>query len=79
MKGTCGIIVKEDKSIEFVGLTNLNRDLNPDGLTVACVEDRCLADVPRAKGTPEGVEHFVREYENVLSRPLLPHAIRKLK
>ena len=63
VKGTCGIIVKEDKSIEFVGLTNLNRDLNPDGLTVACVEDRCLADVPRAKGTPEGVEHFVREYE----------------
>lgn len=63
VKGTCGIIVKEDKSIEFVGLTNLNRDLNPDGLTVACVEDRCLADVPRAKGMPEGVEHFVREYE----------------
>lgn len=63
VKGACGIIVKEDKSIEFVGLTNLNRDLNPDGLTVACVEDRCLADVPRAKGTPEGVEHFVREYE----------------
>ena len=63
VKGTCGIIVKEDKSIEFVGLTNLNRDLNPDGLTVACVEDRCLADVPRAKGTSEGVEHFVREYE----------------
>ena len=63
VKGTCGIIVKEDKSIEFVGLTNLNRELNPDGLTVACVEDRCLADVPRAKGTPEGVEHFVREYE----------------
>lgn len=63
VKGTCGIIVKEDKSIEFVGLTKLNRDLNPDGLTVACVEDRCLADVPRAKGTPEGVEHFVREYE----------------
>ena len=63
VKGTCGIIVKEDKSIEFVGLTDLNRDLNPDGLTVACVEDRCLADVPRAKGTPEGVEHFVREYE----------------
>ncbi len=63
VKGTCGIIVKEDKSIEFVGLTNLTRDLNPDGLTVACVEDRCLADVPRAKGTPEGVEHFVREYE----------------
>ena len=63
VKGTCGIIVKEDKSIEFVGLTNLNRDLNPDGLTVACVEDRCLADVPRAKGTPEGVQHFVREYE----------------
>lgn len=63
VKGTCGIIVKEDKSIEFVGLTNLNRDLNPDGLTVACVEDRCLADVPRAKGTPEGVEHFVQEYE----------------
>lgn len=63
VKGTCGIIVKEDKSIEFVGLTNLNRDLNPDGLTVACVEDCCLADVPRAKGTPEGVEHFVREYE----------------
>ena len=63
VKGTCGIIVKEDKSIEFVGLTNLNRDLNPDGLTVACVEDRCLADVPRAKGTPEGVEHFVREFE----------------
>lgn len=63
VKGTCGIIVKEDKSIEFVGLTNLNRDLNPDGLTVACVEDRCLADVPRAKGTPESVEHFVREYE----------------
>lgn len=63
VKGTCGIIVKQDKSIEFVGLTNLNRDLNPDGLTVACVEDRCLADVPRAKGTPEGVEHFVREYE----------------
>ena len=63
VKGTCGIIVKEDKSIEFVGLTNLNRDLNLDGLTVACVEDRCLADVPRAKGTPEGVEHFVREYE----------------
>lgn len=63
VKGTCGIIVKEDKSIEFVGLTNLNRDLNPDGLTVACVEDRCLADVPRAKGTTEGVEHFVREYE----------------
>ena len=63
VKGTCGIIVKEDKSIEFVGLTNLNRDLNPDGLTVACVEARCLADVPRAKGTPEGVEHFVREYE----------------
>lgn len=63
VKGTCGIIVKEDKSIEFVGLTNLNRDLNLDGLTVACVEDRCLADVPRAKGTSEGVEHFVREYE----------------
>lgn len=62
-KGTCGIIVKEDNSIEFVGLTSLERNLNPDGLTVTCVEDRCLADVPRAKGTPEGVEHFVREYE----------------
>lgn len=63
VKGTCGIIVKEDNSIEFVGLTSLDRDLNPDGLTVTCVEDRCLSDVPRAKGTPEGVEHFVQEYE----------------
>lgn len=62
-KGTCGIIVKEDNSIEFVGLTSLERNLNPDGLIVTCVEDRCLTDVPRAKGTPEGVEHFVREYE----------------
>lgn len=62
-KGKCGIIVKDDNSIEFVGLTNLERTLNPDGLVVTCVEDRCLPDIPRAKGTTEGVEHYVREYE----------------
>lgn len=62
-KGTCGIIVKDDNSIEFVGLTSLERSLSPDGLTATCVEDRCLADQPRAKGTPEGVAYFVQEYE----------------
>jgi len=62
VKGECGIIVKDDNSIEFVGLTSLERSLNPDGLVVTCVEDRCLADAPRAKGTPEGVENYLAEY-----------------
>ena len=62
VKGKCGIIVKEDNSIEFVGLTSLDRTLNPDGLTVTCVEDRCLADVPRAKSTAEGIENYLAEY-----------------
>lgn len=62
VKGKCGIIVKEDNSIEFVGLTSLDRTLNPDGLTVTCVEDRCLADVPRAKSTVEGIENYLAEY-----------------
>lgn len=58
-KGTCGIIVKDDNSIEFVGLTSLERSLSPDGLTVTCVEDRCLTDQPRAKGTPEGIKNYL--------------------
>ncbi|WP_044262966.1 WG repeat-containing protein [Bacteroides timonensis] len=62
VKGKCGIIVKDDNSIEFVGLTSLDRTLNPDGVVATCVEDRCLADVPRAKGTPEGVENYLAEY-----------------
>lgn len=62
-KGTCGIIVNDDNSIEFLGLTNLERTLGPDKMTITCVEDRCLVDQPRAKGTPEGVEYYKQEYE----------------
>lgn len=62
-KGTCGIIVNDDNSILFVGLSDLPRNLNADEVTATCVEDRCLADQPRAKSTPEGVKHFMQEYE----------------
>lgn len=73
VKGKCGIIVKEDNSIEFVGLTSLDRTLNPDGLTATCVEDRCLADVERAKSTPEGIENYLAEY-NKKPEPAQPVA-----
>ncbi len=73
VKGKCGIIVKEDNSIEFVGLTSLDRTLNPDGLTATCVEDRCLADVERAKSTPEGIENYLAEY-NKKPEPAQPAA-----
>lgn len=72
-KGKCGIIVKDDNSIEFVGLTSLEGSLNPDGLTVTCVEDRCLPDVPRAKSTPEGIEAYLAEY-NKKPEPAQPAA-----
>lgn len=62
-KGTCAIIVNDDNSIQFFGLTNLDYSLGPDGVIATCVEDRCLTDQPRAKGTPEGVEYYKQEYE----------------
>lgn len=61
-KGTCGIIVNDDNSIEFVGLTNLERSLSPDKLTITCVEDRCVQDQPRTKSTPEGIKNYLAAY-----------------
>lgn len=61
-KGTCGIIVNDDNSIEFIGLTNLERSLGPDKLTVTCVEDRSQAELPRTKSTSEAIKRYLEAY-----------------
>ena len=44
VKGSCAMRVNKDKSIEFLGLTSMERSLSPDNLTVACVEDRSMSN-----------------------------------
>lgn len=42
-KGSCTVIVNEDKSIVFKGLGAFEGTTNPDGLVVSCVEDRSVS------------------------------------
>lgn len=42
-KGECKIIANPDRTLQILGLTKLTRDLNPDNVTLALVEDRLPA------------------------------------
>ncbi|GEM_PF-3446043 len=61
-KGKCFIIVNPDKSIQFLGLTTLAKDLGPDNLVLTQVEDKLPRDKQPYVTGPELLEYVNKRY-----------------